>query len=483
MKHQQGISYQLDMFMEQKRNDICFSDHREDVHQAKARKEKQVNKEGQQGRALTENLMTIICSSSNLKQAYKQVKRNKGVAGIDQMPTEKFADWFKDNGETLIHDLLQGAYKPQAVKQVEIPKAKGGTRKLGIPTVTDRIIQQCIAQVLSPIYEREFSNFSYGFRPKRRAIQALQQASDYVKQGRDIVVDMDMKSFFDEVNHDRLMYALSTKIADKRLLRLIRKYLRSGILSGGFISQRTKGTPQGSPLSPLLSNIVLDELDKELEKRGHCFVRYADDFSIYVRSQKAGERVKKSISTFITNKLKLKVNEQKSVVCEVNKTVLLGHTILKDGNLIIAKENVERFKTSIRQITKRNRGISFEQLITELNPKLRGWFEYFKHTKSTSLFRELDAWIRRKLRCFRIKQTKRTIGLVRFLKKQGIETWQAWIAALSGKGWWRKSAIPQIHRAMNNSWFEEQNLFNLSFNYAKFNYLLKPPSARACLVV
>lgn len=470
MKHRQEISYQLDLFLEQKQNDIHSFDNRKDVNQAKARKVEQVNEEGRQGRALTKNLMTIICSSSNLKQAYKQVKRNKGVAGIDQMPTGKFAEWFKQHGDLLINDLLQGNYKPQAVKQAEIPKPKGGTRKLGIPTVTDRIIQQAIAQVLSPIYEREFSEFSYGFRPRRRALTALKQAGEYVKEGRSIVVDMDMQSFFDEVNHDRLMYQLSTKIGDKILLRLIRKYLRSGILSGGLISQRTKGTPQGSPLSPLLSNIVLDELDKELEKRGHCFVRYADDFSVYVRSQKAGERVKRSISRFISDKLKLKVNEEKSIVCEVNKAVLLGHAILKDGNLVIAKENVSRFKASVRKITKRNRGISFEQLISELNPKLRGWFEYFKHTKSKVLFKELDAWIRRKLRCFRIKQTKRVIGLVRFLKKFGIETWQSWIIALSGKGWWRKSSAPQIHQAMSLSWFEEQNLFNLSLNYQKFNY-------------
>lgn len=281
---------------------------------------------------------------------------------------------------------------------------------------------------------------------------------------------MDMKSFFDEVNHDRLMYELSTKIGDKILLRLIRKYLQSGILLGGLISQRTKGTPQGSPLSPLLSNIVLDELDKELEKRGHCFVRYADDFSIYVRSQVAGERVKESISRFISNKLKLKVNEEKSLVCDVDKTVLLGHTILKSGDLVVAKENVERFKNSIRKITKRNRGVSFEQVISELNPKLRGWFEYYKHTKSKGLFRDIDAWIRRKLRCFRIKQTKRVIGLVRFLKKQGVVRYQSWIIALSGVGWWRKSAAPQIHHAMDNSWFREQNLFNLSLNYEKLKY-------------
>jgi len=470
MEHRQVIAYQQDLFIEQKQNAIRQSDHCNVVHQAKAGQAKQINKERQQGRALTESLMTIVCSSENLKQAYKQVKRNKGVAGIDQMPTGKFAEWFVEKGELLINDLLQGNYQPQAVKHVEIPKPKGGIRKLGIPTVTDRIIQQAIAQVLSPIYEREFSEQSYGFRPRRNAQMALRQASEYVTEGRNVVVDMDMKSFFDEVNHDRLMYQLSTKIEDKTLLRLIRKYLQSGILSGGLISQRLKGTPQGSPLSPLLSNIVLDELDKELEKRGHCFVRYADDFSIYVRSQKAGERVKDSISAFITSKLKLKVNEEKSVVCEVGKAVLLGHTILKSGDLIIANDNVERFKNSIRKITKRNRGVSFEQVISELNPKLRGWFEYFKHTKSKRLFRELDAWIRRKLRCFRIKQTKRTIGLVRFLKKQGVVTYQSWIIALSGVGWWRKSAAPQIHQAMGNFWFREQNLFNLSLNYEKLNY-------------
>ncbi|NJO92632.1 MAG: group II intron reverse transcriptase/maturase, partial [Chloroflexia bacterium] len=406
MEHRQVIAYQKDLFIEQNKSAIRQSDNCKDVNHAKAGQAGQISKEGQQGRALTEELMTIICSSHNLKQAYKQVKRNKGVAGIDQMPTEKFATWFVIEGEALLNALLKGDYQPQGVRQVEIPKPKGGMRKLGIPTVRDRIIQQAIAQVLSPIYEREFSAKSYGYRPKRSAHMALRQAGEYVAEGKEVVVDMDMKSFFDEVNHDRLMYELSTKIRDKTLLRLIRKYLQSGILSGGLVSQRTKGTPQGSPLSPLLSNIVLDELDKELEKRGHCFVRFADDFSIYVRSQKAGERVKKSITAFITNKLKLKINEEKSIVCEVDKTTLLGHTILKGGELIIAKENIKRFKDSVRKITKRKRGISFGQVISELNPKLRGWFEYFKHTQGERIFRNLDAWIRRKLRCYRIKANK-----------------------------------------------------------------------------
>jgi len=471
MEHRQEIAYQQDLFIGQGKDAVCPSDRCEDVHRAKAGQEGQVDKEGRQGRALANNnLMAIVCSSGNLKQAYTQVKRNKGASGIDQMPTTKFAEWFVQHGQTLTSELLEGRYHPQAVRQVEIPKPKGGVRALGIPTVTDRIIQQAIAQVLSPIYELEFSERSYGFRPRRSAQMALRQASEYVAQGRYIVVDMDMKSFFDEVSHDRLMYRLSTKIGDKPLLKLIRKYLRSGIMSGGLITQRTKGTPQGSPLSPLLSNIVLDELDKELETRGHCFVRYADDFSIYVRSQAAGDRVKSSISAFITDTLKLKVNEQKSIVCEVNKTVLLGHTILWDGSLVIAKENVKRFKDFVRNLTKRNRGVSLEQVISELNPKLRGWFEYFKHTKSKGLFRNLDGWIRRKIRCFRIKQTKRTIGLVRFLKKHGVASYQSWIIALSGVGWWRKSGTPQVQQAMSNSWFVEQNLFNLSLKYQELNY-------------
>jgi group II intron reverse transcriptase/maturase len=470
MEHQQEIVYQLDLFIEQKRKTIRHSDTRKDVNGTRARKVKQINEEGQQGRALAGNLMTIICSSANLKQAYMQVKRNKGVAGIDEMPVEKFSEWFRKYGETLIESILQGTYQPQAVRQVEIPKPKGGVRKLGIPTVTDRIIQQAISQILIPIYERKFSDNSYGFRPKRSACQALQKASSYVAEGREIVVDMDLKSFFDEVSHDRLMYRLSETIKDKTLLRLIRKYLRSGILVEGLIEQRQKGTPQGSPLSPLLSNIVLDELDKELEKRGHRFVRYADDFLIFVRSQKASERVKESIGKFIETQLKLKVNETKSKVCYSNETTFLGYTIERNGDLSIAKDSVLRLKTKVRRITKRNKGRSFEQIISELNPLLRGWLQYFRHSKSYWILKNLNSWIRRKLRCYRIKQTKKTIGLQRFLAKQGVAKWQSWILALSGKGYWRKSGSPQVHQAMNLKWFKERKLYNLVSNYELLNY-------------
>lgn len=350
-----------------------------------------------------------------------------------------------------------------------IPKAKGGTRKIGIPTVRDRVIQQAISQLLNELYDKSFSESSYGFRRGRKVVQALCKASEYVASGKHIVVDIDMKNFFDEVNHDRLMYRLSRRIGDKVLLQLIRKYLQSGVMRGGLISQRKKGTPQGSPLSPILSNIVLDELDKELEKRGHSFIRYADDISIYVSSHEAGKRVKATISNYLTRNLKLQVNEDKSKVSEVSKAEILGHTILYDGTIVVSHPSRMRLRDTVKEITRRNRGVSFATVIAELNTKLRGWFEYFKHSKSKSLFQSLDSWIRRKLRCYRMKQTKRVIGLFRFLKQQGVKTRYAWILALSGKGWWRKSSSPQAHQAMGNSWFNEQNLFSLSLNYGKLN--------------
>lgn len=486
MERQQGIVYQTDLFPlnGDHPNAIRHFENCEAVSGANERKESQVNKAGQRGRALANSdLMQVICATANIRSAYKRVKQNKGAAGIDQMPIGKFADWFKEEGENLIKTLQNGTYQPNAVKLVGIPKPDGGTRVLGIPTVTDRIIQQAIAQVLSQIYEPTFSEHSYGFREKRNAHQALKKASEYVKDGRNKVVDIDLKTFFDLVNHDRLLYALSTKIGDKILLKLIRKYLQAGMMQGGIVSQRLEGTPQGSPLSPLLSNIVLDELDKELERRGHKFVRYADDCNILVQSQEAGERVLQSVSNFIENKLKLVVNKDKSKACDVNQTKFLGHTIQKGGNLIISKQNQERFKKKIQLITKRNRGRSLEQIVSELNPILRGWLQYFQYTNSSNRMRNLDGWIRRKLRCYRIKQCKRVFTLQQFLEKLGVKGWNAWLLATSGKGHWRKSGSPQVQHAMNNSWFEEQGLYSLSWNYERFKNLRKPPCARACTVV
>ena len=469
MAQQQDITYQYDLFNQTGQDVIRPFATGEAVSGTESTKALQIKEAGGQERALTHDLMGAILCHSNIKQAYKQVKQNKGVAGIDQMPVGEFAVWYAANGEILLSQLHNGTYEPQGVKQVEIPKPNGGKRKLGIPTVTDRIIQQAIAQVLSPIYERKFSDHSYGFRPNRSAHQALKKGSEYVSEGRVIVVDMDLKTFFDVVNHDRLMYRLSTTIGDKTLLGLIRKYLQSGIMVDGVVSQRTEGTPQGSPLSPLLSNIILDELDEELERRGHKFVRYADDCNIYVRSQVAGERVMESVSNFIENKLKLIVNREKSQVCEVNQTKFLGYTIQKDGNLSIAIKSVERFKEKVRNITKRNRGVKFEQVIAELIPVMRGWLNYFHKARCKSLLKNLDSWIRRKLRCYRLKQCKRTITLQQFLKSRGVDTWQTWILALSGKGHWRKSGCPQVQQALSNKWFDEVGLYNLTLNYEKLN--------------
>ena len=469
MAQQQDITYQYDLFNQTGKDVMRPFAKSEAVSGAQTIKVLQVKEAGGQGRALTHDLMGAILSHLNIQRAYKQVKQNKGVAGIDQMPVGEFSEWYAENGETLISKLHNGTYEPQGVKLVEIPKPNGGKRKLGIPTVTDRIIQQAIAQVLSPVYERKFSDHSYGFRPNRSAHQALKKGSGYVEDGRTIVVDMDLKTFFDVVNHDRLMYRLSTTIGDKTLLGLIRKYLQSGIMVDGLISQRTEGTPQGSPLSPLLSNIVLDELDEELERRGHKFVRYADDCNIYVRSQAAGERVMESVSHFIESKLKLKVNREKSQVCEVNQTKFLGYTIQKDGTLSIATKSIDRFKEKVRSITKRNRGINFEQVIAELIPVMRGWLNYFHHARCKSLLKNLDSWIRRKLRCYRLKQCKRTITLQQFLKSRGVETWQSWILALSGVGHWRKSGCPQAHQALSKKWFDEIGLYNLTLNYEELN--------------
>jgi RNA-directed DNA polymerase len=381
MEQQQGIVYQGDLFVQVFKEVVRPFENCKAVSGAEARRELQVKGAGEEGRALAEGLMEAVLSHDNIRRAYKQVKKNKGVAGIDQMPIEEFAAWYSRQGESLLESLYSGTYLPQGVKQVEIPKPDGEKRKLGIPTVTDRIIQQAIAQVLSPIYENKFSDHSYGFRPRRNACQALKKGSGYVEDGRTIVVDIDLKTFFDVVHHDRLMYHLSATIGDKRLLRLIRKYLQSGIMVDGVIGQRTEGTPQGSPLSPLLSNIVLDELDKELEGRGHKFVRYADDCNIYVRSQEAGERVMKSVSKFIESKLKLIVNKEKSKVCEVNQAKFLGYTIQVNGILTIAEKSIGRLKEKVRRVTKRNRGVKLEQVVSELNQTLRGWLNYFKHAK------------------------------------------------------------------------------------------------------
>lgn len=406
--------------------------------------------------------MEQICQSDNLNCAYLRVKRNDGSPGIDGMTVEQLGPWIRLHKEEVIKSLLDGSYEPQPVRKQEIPKDGGGVRELGIPTVVDRLIQQAILQVLSPIFDPTFSESSYGFRPGRSAHQALLQAVKYVKdEDRGIVVDMDLEKFFDRVNHDILMSRIARRIGDKRLLRIIRKFLQAGMMSNGVCVARYEGTPQGGPLSPLLANVLLDELDKELEKRGHRFCRYADDCNIYVRTEEAGNRVMKSVTEFLARKLKLKVNQEKSAVAPTEERKFLGHRILKDGKLGIAPKNLKRAKDKIRELTGRNRGESLEKVVKRLNSYLSGWVVYYRHAAMPSHLRSMDEWIRRKLRCYRLKQRKRKQSIAEWLIKLGLPHERAWVLAGSNRSWWKLSSAPGVHEAMNLKWFTDLGLVNL----------------------
>jgi len=435
--------------------------------------------------SLTINLMEKICHRTNLNQAYKRVKANKGCAGIDKMTVDNLLVHLKSNGQDIIKQLMTGTYKPQPVLGIKIPKTGGGERQLGIPTVVDRFVLQAIHQVLNPIFDVEFSSSSFGFRPGIGAHDALKQSQEYVKSGRKWVVDIDLEKYFDRVNHDRLMMVLARKIEDKRLLKIIRKFLQAGIMQDGVCVERKMGTIQGGPLSPLLANIVLDELDKELERRGHKFCRYADDCNIYVQSKKAGDRVYASIKAFLEIRLKLKVNETKSAVALVSERVFLSYCLRTDGKLILPQKTLSRIKDKIRIMTRRNRGKSLEEIIGHLKVYLPGWLQYFKLNEFSSYFRELDSWIRRKLRCYRLKQRKGYWSITTFLMNLGIKEQEARRIGSSGKGWWRLSLTPAVHRAMDNAWFREQNLYSIEENWKKLAQNLNETAVCdiACTVV
>ena len=413
-------------------------------------------------RALTANLLTKILDYENLNRSYKQVSSNKGSHGVDEMGIEEFGNWLKQNLNVLRTSLLNEAYEVQAVRKVEIPKPSGGVRILGIPTAKDRFIQQAIHQELVRYYDPHFSEHSYGFRPGRDAHQAITQAARYVKEGYEWVVDIDLEKFFDKINHDRLMQRLSKGVGDKRVLRLINAYLKAGLMEGGLIDQRVAGTPQGGPLSPLLSNIVLDELDKELESRGHKFCRYADDCNIYVKSRKAGERVMKSIVSFIEMKLKLKVNRTKSGVRHCSEVKFLGYTLLSEGGIRVSDKSVEKLKDRVKEITRRNRGVNFEEVIRELNLVIVGWSNYFRLANSwLSTIRDLDGWIRRKLRCYRLKQCGRKFTIYKLLRSMGIPESKSWNVVMYSQGWWNMTTKVAVNQAMNLKWFSEQGLRSL----------------------
>jgi RNA-directed DNA polymerase len=415
--------------------------------------------------AKAKGLMEEILDPENLKEALKRVKANKGSAGVDRMTVDELTDYLRKHWPEIREQVLSGTYKPQPVLRVEIPKPAGGVRKLGIPVVVDRWIQQAVMQVLQCIWDRTFSENSFGFRPNRSAHQAVGRAQEYLTAGYTWVVDLDLEKFFDRVNHDKLMGLLAKRITDKRVLKLIRAFLNAGVMEKGLVNPIDEGTPQGGPLSPLLSNIVLDELDRELERRGHRFVRYADDCNIYVRSQRSGQRVMESVTRFISNKLKLKVNSEKSAVARPWERKFLGFsfTAKEPQRRRIAPKAMERFKERVRGLTRRTRGVSLEGMVKDLTVYLRGWHGYFGFCQTPTVLTDLDGWIRRKLRCVVWKQWKRGRKRYKELRKRGVSEVLAAQTAGSSHGPWRLSHSPALCIAFPNVYFDGIGLFRLAF--------------------
>jgi len=405
--------------------------------------------------AIDEQLMEEVCERENCKQALTRVKANKGSPGVDGITVHDLAGYLKQHWPAIREQLLSGTYVPQPVRRVAIPKPDGGVRKLGIPTVLDRFIQQAVMQVLQHRWDRTFSQHSYGFRPGRSAHQAVEQAQQYIAAGYRFVVDLDLEKFFDRVNHDRLMAKIAARVSDKRLLQLIRSFLQAGVMEDGLVRPVDEGTPQGGPLSPLLSNLVLDEFDRELERRQLRFVRYADDSNIYVRSRRAGERVMRSLTRFITSKLKLRVNEQKSAVAEPWERKFLGFsfTFGATPKRRIAPKAVVRFKERVGELTRRTRGVSMERMTEELARYLRGWIGYFGHCETPSVLLGLEKWTRRRLRSAFWKQWKRGTRRFAELQKRGVGSDLAAQTAGSAHGPWRLANSPALGIALPNAYF------------------------------
>jgi len=412
-------------------------------------------------KAELDGLMEAVVSRGNLMLAYERVMRNKGSAGVDGIGVAEFKSHLQRHWPTIKARLLAGEYIPSPVRRVDIPKPQGGVRTLGIPTLTDRLIQQALHQVLSPIFEPTFSAHSYGFRPGRNAHQAVQQAQRYVAEGCRVVVDLE--KFFDRVNHDLLMGRLANKIEDRRVLQLIRRYLEAGMMAGGLVSPRREGTPQGGPLSPLLSNILLTDLDRELERRGHKFCRYADDCNIYVRSRRAGERLLASLTRFLAERLKLKVNEAKSAVAPPWRRKFLGYSLTwhKAPRRRIAPESRDRLVQRVRTVLRGARGRSLRHTIEQLNPVLRGWAAYYKLTETKRMLEELDGWIRRKLRCILWRQWKRPYTRARNLMKAGLEEERAFRSAFNQRRPWWNSGASHMNQAYRKSYFDRMGLVSL----------------------
>jgi RNA-directed DNA polymerase len=411
--------------------------------------------------ANTNRLMEEVCERENLRVALRQVKANKGSAGTDRMTVGQLSDYLKQHWPAIREQLLSGTYEPQPVRRVEIPKPDGGgVRKLGIPSVLDRFIQQAVMQVLQRRWDRTFSDYSYGFRPGRSAHQAVAQAQQYIAEGYGWCVDLDLEKFFDRVNHDKLMGQIAKRVEDKRLLKLIRAFLNAGVMENGLVSPSVEGTPQGGPLSPLLSNLVLDELDRELERRGHRFVRYADDGNIYVRSERAGQRVMKSITRFITQKLKLKVNETKSAIAQPQERKFLGFsfTVGPEVKRVIAPKALDRFKQRIREITRRAKGVSIETTIEELAPYMRGWRSYFGFCETPWVLVSLTRWVRLRLRAAMWRQWKTPRRRRAALLDLGVRPRLASNTAGSGLGPWYLARAKALSVGLSNAYFQSLGL-------------------------
>jgi len=413
-------------------------------------------------------LMSAILERGNMIRAYERVLRNKGAPGVDGMTVGDLKPHLQTDWPEIREQLRGGRYQPLPVRKVEIPKPGGGKRMLGIPCVQDRLIQQALHQILCPLFEETFSNHSYGFRPGRSAAQAVQQARKYIEEGRRWVVDADLEKFFDRVNHDILMSRIARKVKDKRVLRLIRRYLQAGIMEGGITTVRTEGTPQGGPLSPLLSNILLTDLDRELERRGHRFCRYADDCNIYVRSKRAGERVLASMTRFLVTRLKLQVNQEKSAVDRPWKRSFLGYTVCSrkhNVRLKVAPKSLRRLKGNLRVFFRAARGRSIRRTIAELAPKLRGWVNYYRHAGVKGIFEELDGWIRRHLRTILWRQWKRPFTRAKKLMRLGLSDARAWTSATNGRGPWWNSGASHLNQALPKKLFDHLGLISLMNQY------------------
>jgi RNA-directed DNA polymerase len=415
------------------------------------------------------HLLERILSRENMQRAWKRVKANKGAPGIDNMSIHEFPDSAREHWNTIRESLSDGSYKPLPVKRMEIPKRSGGTRPLGIPTVTDRLIQQAVSQVLTPIFDPEFSDFSYGFRPGRSAHDAVYKVRDYIKEGYRIAVDMDLSKFFDTVNHDVLMHRVARKIKDKRVLKLIGKYLRAGVVINGRRQVTRKGVPQGGPLSPVLSNILLDDLDKELEKRGHRFVRYADDFIVLVRSLRAGVRVSQSIERFLNRRLKLKINEKKSRVAKTDDTNFLGFTF-KGTKIRWSDEAFHEFKWRIKRLTGRSWFVSMEYRMKKIAQYLRGWMNYFGISEYYRPIPEIDHWLRRRVRMCYWKQWRYVRTRVRNLLKMGTHPNVAIPMSFSRKGPWKCARTLATQTGMTNQWLKDQGLLFVKELWVNIHY-------------